>query len=178
MEKINTVFHGLAADIVRIAEKRTEEFNLLASAMASSVDTRPTPEDDTPMTDLTRQEVDAKLAASEAKVDARLANFDTSIKTGFAELRMEIAKQSGEMRVEMANVRADMHKNTIDLIKWGIVTAIALTSATVGILTFVINNVVPKPSTQPPAQPAPAIAAPAATGAPAQAPISAQPAAK
>lgn len=125
------------------------------------------------MTDLTRQEVDAKIAQNKAEVDARLANFDTSIKTGFAELRTEFAKQSGDMRTEMANVRAEMHKNTIDVIKWVIVTVLGVATATVSILTFVINNAAPKaPST--PVQPAPIVitvpgAAPAVAAPPAPA---------
>jgi hypothetical protein len=109
------------------------------------------------MTDLTRQEVDAKLAASEAKADGRLANFDTSIKTGFAELR-----------AEMADMRAEAHKSTGDIIKWGIVTALGFATATVAILTFMINNAGPK---QPAAQQAPiVITVPGAVVAPAAPP--------
>lgn len=108
---------------------------------------------DSPMTDLTRQEVDAKLAASEAKLDARLANFDTSIKTGFADLRSDLARMQSEV-----------HKGTADLIKWGVGFAVAIVGATVGLLTF-INKASDKPPSppvqaQPPiviyAQPAPA----------------------
>lgn len=95
------------------------------------------------MTDLTRQEVDAKVDASEATVDARLANFDTSIKTGFAELR-----------AEMAHMRAEAHKSTAVIIKWGIVTALGFATATFTILTFMINNAGPK---QPAAQQAPLV---------------------
>lgn len=90
------------------------------------------------MTDLTRQEMTAALAANKAELEARLANFDTSIKTGFAEMRIDMAKMQGEM-----------HKNTSDLIKWGVVTALGFATATVAILTFVINNAIPK---TPPAQ--------------------------
>jgi hypothetical protein len=71
------------------------------------------------MTDLSRPEVDAKLAASEAKVDARLANFDASIKTGFAEMRADMAKQNGDVRADIAkqnaDVRADMAKQNADV---------------------------------------------------------------
>jgi hypothetical protein len=132
------------------------------------------------MTDLTRQEVDAKLTASEAKVDARLANFDTSIKTGFAELsaamqkqsselaaaiakqaattekqtdtlRIEMAKQSGDVRTEMAAIRAEMHKGTADLLKWGAGIAFAAVASTVGLLTY-INKSTDKPAPQAAAQ--------------------------
>lgn len=107
--------------------------------------------DHTRMTDLTRQEIDAKLATNKAELDARLADFDASIKTGFAELRVgfaemraEMAKQSGDMRTDMANVRSETHKGTIDTIKWVIGTILAVAAATVSILTFVINNAAPK----------------------------------
>jgi hypothetical protein len=83
----------------------------------------------TDTTDMTRPEMDAKLEASEAKVDARLATFETSVKTGFAELR-----------AEMADLRTEIHKSAADIIKWGIITALGLATATVSILTFVINN--------------------------------------
>lgn len=98
------------------------------------------------MTEFTRQQAVDLLAASEAKVDARLANFDTSVKTGFAELRTDFAKMQSEM-----------HKNTTDLIKWGIVTALGFATATIAILTFVINNAVPKAPAAAVSQPAPIV---------------------
>ena len=82
------------------------------------------------MTDRSRQEVDAKLAASEAKVDARLANFDTTMKTGFAELRAEI------------------HKTAADLLKWGAGIAFASVATTVGLLTY-LNRAAEKPAVAP-----------------------------
>jgi hypothetical protein len=121
------------------------------------------------VTDLTRQEVDAKLAANKAEVDSRLANFETSIKTGFAELatamakqgaamerqtdalRIEMAKQSGDVRTEMAAIRAEMHKGTADLLKWGAGIAFAAVASTVGLLTY-INKSTDKPAPQPTAQ--------------------------
>jgi hypothetical protein len=110
------------------------------------------------MPDLSRDEVDAKLAASEAKVDARLANFDTSIKTGFA-----------DMRAEMARLQAEIQKNTSDLVKWGIGLAIASVGTTVGLLTY-INKATEKPSAPPAAQQPIVIAVP-----PANAPASVVP---
>jgi len=103
------------------------------------------------MTDLTRQEVDAKLAQNRAEVDARLANFDTSIKTGFAdlraefaEMRAEMAKQTGEMRAEMANVRADSHKATTEVTRWVVGFGIAILGA-----IFAFARVSEKPATAP-----------------------------
>jgi len=80
------------------------------------------------MTDLTRQEVDAKLAQNRAEVDARLANFDTSIKTGFAELR-----------VEMAKMRGDSEKQSHDSTKWIVGAVFGMLSLSVAILAAIIN---------------------------------------
>lgn len=106
------------------------------------------------MTDLTRQEIDAKLAQNKAEVDARLANFDTSIKTGFAEIRAEFAtlradlsKQNSDFQADMAKLQTEVHKTTADLIKWGIGLAVAIVGMTVGLLTY-IGKASEKPSPQ------------------------------
>jgi hypothetical protein len=78
------------------------------------------------MSDVTREEVDAKLAAAEARIDARLANLEMIVRAGFAELR-----------AEMAQLRVEMHKNTANLIKWGVALAIAVVGLNVGLITFV-----------------------------------------
>lgn len=127
--------------------------------LTDSIDNTTARADDRKMNDLSRQEVDAKLAASEAKVDARLANFDTSIRTGFAELRTEfagirtdMAKQSGDMRTEMADLRAEMHKGTVDIIKWVIGFGIASLGA-----IFAFGRMSEKAPAQAAAQPAPIV---------------------
>lgn len=132
-----------------------------------------------PMTDLSRQEVEAKLAQNKAEVDARLANFDASIKTGFAELRAEfadlraeMAKQSGDMRTEMANVRADAHKGTTEVTRWVVGFGITILGTVLAILGAVVSF--SKISERPTAAPVPAaqpgaivITVPGATVAPA-----------
>ncbi|MDQ2823548.1 MAG: hypothetical protein M3Y65_24745 [Pseudomonadota bacterium] len=99
-----------------------------------------------PMTDLTRQEVDAKFAASEAKVGERLATFDASIKTGFADIRSEFSA----MRADFAKMQTDGHKGTIDLFKWGTALLVSLASVTVAIIVFIVNTALkaPQPSAQ------------------------------
>ena len=82
------------------------------------------------MTDLTRHEVDAKVAANEAKVDARLGSFDMTMKTGLAELR------------------AEMHKTAADLLKWGAGIAFAAVATTVGLLSY-LNKATEKPVAPP-----------------------------
>ena len=91
------------------------------------------------MTDLTRQEVDAKLAQNRAEVDARLANFDTSIKTGFAELKVEIQK-----------MRGDVEKQSHDSTKWIIGSVFGMVSLAVAVIGVMINlNKAEKPAQAP-----------------------------
>ena len=89
------------------------------------------------MSDLSRSEVDAKFAASEAKVDACLANFDTTMRTGFAELRAELHE-----------LRAEMHKSAADLLKWGAGIAFAAVATTVGLLSY-LNKATEQPAAPP-----------------------------
>lgn len=119
----------------------------------NTVDKSPKSPDHRPMTDLTRQEMDAKLAVNKAEVDARLANFDTSVKTGFAELRAEMARQSGDFRADLAKLHTEVHKSAADLIKWAIGLAVAIVGVTVGLMTY-LNKQGEKSA---PAQPAPII---------------------
>lgn len=103
------------------------------------------------MTDLTRQEVDAKLAQNKAEVDARLANFDTSVKTGFAELRAEFAG----LRTEMAKMQGGFEKQSHDSTKWIIGSVFAMLSLSVAIIGVMIN--LNKGDKSPGPQPAPIV---------------------
>ena len=87
------------------------------------------------MTDLPRQEVDAKLAANKAEVDARLAQFDTSIQTGFAGIRADFA----EMRMDIANLRADTSRQLSEF-SFKIIGAVAgIVSIGVAAIGIMIN---------------------------------------
>jgi len=138
---------------IMIGSALPHEFESIEISGYKRLDIKGQAHNDRPMTEINREQVADMIAANKSDVNARLADFDASIKTGFAELRTEFAKQSGDMRTEMANVRAEMHKNTIDVIKWVIVTVLGVATATVSILTFVINNAAPKNTNQSTAQP-------------------------
>lgn len=117
------------------------------------------------MAEMNREEVDAKLAATEAEVGARLSDFNTTMLTGFAdvgrqfaemnarmaemraetnaqltEIRAEMRAQLAEMRGGVDQLRAEMYKNTASLLRWGIGLAVAIVGttvgATVGLLTY------------------------------------------
>jgi hypothetical protein len=102
------------------------------------------------MNEITRQEVDAKIAASEARTEARIAHLDAVVKTGFAEIRAEFAEIRAEfakVRAEIADLRADMaqglaevHQRITDIVKWAVTTALGIAVAVVAILSFVINT--------------------------------------
>lgn len=172
-KKIKAVFDALTAEIVQIANRRTVEFNQIAAAAnpTATVDNRSTLSQDAPMSDLNRQELEAKLAQNKAEVDARLANFDTSIKTGFADLRAEFAA----LRTEIADGRTDAAKQNHDSMKWIIGTVITMVSISVAIIGLFINL---SKSDKPAAQPgAIVITVPGATVGPAPAPA-ASPSAK
>ena len=116
-----------------------------------------------------RQEVDAKLAASEAKVEARLANFDTSVKAGFAELRVEFAGLRTDMVAQMAQLRIEMHKGMVDIIKWVVGFGLAILGA-----IFAFWNLANEPPTQAAVQPT-RIAVHTQTGSASSVPIPPQP---
>ena len=78
------------------------------------------------MGDLNRDEIDAHFAA-----------VQTAMHSGFAELRQA-------MQRNVAAMRAEMQKNTTDIIKW-VVGMISGTGAlAITVMTFVLNNAVPK----------------------------------
>lgn len=88
---------------------------------------------DGPMAEMNREEVDAKLAATEARVEARIANLETIVKTGFADVRTQMA----ELRQEMAELRTDLSKAIVSIIKWGVALSLAVVGTTVGLLHFI-----------------------------------------
>jgi len=100
-----------------------------------SIDKNKPADDHRPMTDLSRQEMTASLAANKAEVEARLANFDTSVKTGFAELRAEFAG----LRTEMANARTEAAKQNNESLRWIIGSVFTFVSISVAIIAALIN---------------------------------------
>lgn len=115
-----------------------------------------------------------KLAALEKRVEsgggpphngemeARLAKLEATIPT--LATKEDLMKLRGETREGFESVRGEMHKGTAEIIKWMVGLTLALGAAAVTIMTFVLNNAVPK---IPAATPAPiVIQVPAAPPAP------------
>lgn len=75
------------------------------------------------------------------KIDARVTHIEAILPT--------LATKA-----DVQELRAEMHDMRADLIKWIVGTAIGLGVAGITVMTFVLNNAIPK---QPQAQPAPII---------------------
>jgi hypothetical protein len=93
-----------------------------------------------------------------AKIDARLEH--TATKSDLLDLKVEMAE------LEMAALRTELHKGFADMSKWMVGIAIVLGASAITVMTFVLNNAVPKPAPAPPAPivifpPAPPASAPA-----------------
>ena len=73
-----------------------------------------------------------RLEAIETRMDGRVATLEAKIDGKFADLR------------------ADMHQGFNDIIKWIVGTVIGVAAVSITIMTFVLNNAVPKASTATP----------------------------
>lgn len=91
------------------------------------------------MNSVSKEVLDSRLETIETRMDGRLANMETKIDVKFAELKSE------------------MHKGTAELVKWVVGTAIAMAAVAITVMTFVLNNAVPKAAAAPAVQPAPII---------------------
>lgn len=85
--------------------------------------------------------------------------------------KLEALVQGLASKSDLAEVRADFHKGVNDLIKWIVGTAFAGIVLLITIMTFVLNNAVPKAVVPSASSPAPiVIQLPATPAAPLEAP--------
>lgn len=114
---------------------------LTQNAPTQQVEVGDKPNSENRMPEITREELTARLETIEVRMDGRLATIESKIDAKFAELR------------------TDMHKGTAELVKWVVGTAIAMAAVAITVMTFVLNNAVPKAPTAAPApsQPQPII---------------------
>lgn len=75
-------------------------------------------------------------------MDARLAKLEAIIPT--LATKEDVVKLRGETKEGFADVRAEMHRNASDIIKWVVGTAGVIAVGAVTIMTFVLNNAAPK----------------------------------
>lgn len=98
------------------------------------------------MDSVTKEVLDARLETIETRMDGRVATFEVKIDGKFA-----------GVDAKFAELRTDMHKGFADMTKWIVGTVIGVAAVTITIMTFVLNNAVPKSAATPAAQPAPII---------------------
>lgn len=107
----------------------------------------------------------------ELVIDAhrRLAKLeDFALEARERMIKIEARLDQTATKAEMASLRAEMQRGFADMIKWIVGTAIGITATGIVVMTFVLNNAVPKAPAAPSApitiyaQPAGAVPAPAA----------------
>jgi hypothetical protein len=108
------------------------------------------------MSELTREELDTRLDTIESRIDRRFSENDAKMEARFAQ-----AEARNEARFREAETRAQ--KQTVELIKWMITTALAATAIGGGFLGMLISYSSPRQPATPivitipaPVQPAPA----------------------
>ncbi|WGG48628.1 hypothetical protein [Rugamonas sp. DEMB1] len=93
----------------------------------------------------------------------KLEEFASDAKERLA--KIEVRLDQTATKADIADVRADLHALTLTMVKWIVGTVSGLGIAGITIMTFVLNNAVPKSAAPAPiviyAQPAPVAAAPA-----------------
>jgi hypothetical protein len=102
------------------------------------------------MSDLTREELDARLETVEGRIDRRFAEADakTEVRFAQAETRNEtrFAELNAKIDTRFAEADANLQRKINDVIKWMIGTAITATAIGAGIVGFVINNLAARPA--------------------------------
>ena len=60
-------------------------------------------------------------------------------------LRLDTILPTLATKADLSELKTDMHKNSADVIKWVVGTGFAGFAAFIVVITFVLNNAVPKP---------------------------------
>jgi hypothetical protein len=87
---------------------------------------------------------DGDMESRVRRIEEIIPNLAT--KTDVAAMQAGISDLRVETKVAIADLRADFHKNTNELIKWIVGTAFVGIALFITIMTFVLNNAVPKAS--------------------------------
>lgn len=85
------------------------------------------------MTDLSREEMNSRLESIETRLENRMRSLEDKIDNKFAQFDMRFS-----------HLEASMHKTAADTIKWVIGTALVMGVSGITVMTFVLNNAVPK----------------------------------
>ena len=105
------------------------------------------PSDDGRMDPVSKELLDARLETIETRMDGRIATLEVKIDGKFS-----------AVDAKFAELRTEIQKGFADLTKWIVGTVIGVAAVTITIMTFVLNNAVPKAPAGAAAQPASIVA--------------------
>jgi hypothetical protein len=105
-------------------------------------------------------DMNERIAVLEARIEALATKQDVAEVRGA--LERDIAEVRGALEKGMADLKADVHESMGNQLKWIVGTGLALGLAGITVLTFVLNNAIPKS----PSTPAPLVIQIPAYGAP------------
>lgn len=82
-------------------------------------------------------------------LESRVARLESDV----SQIKSDVADMKIEMRSGFAQLRADFHASSTKLIMWIVGTGAAIAIGFITIMTFVLNNAVPKAQAAPASQP-------------------------
>lgn len=102
--------------------------------------------------------IDAKIESVRAGMDGRLDAFEANVNGRFAELNAKIDKSVAELNAKIDKLGADLRKEIAEssarMVQWMVGIFLASMAIFITVMTFVLNNAVPKAApAAPPLQP-------------------------
>ena len=91
------------------------------------------------MSEMSRDEIQARLDASEAKVDARLASFDATMRQGLSDIRLEMAGMRGDIQVVQTEL-APLKGLRSTIVTTALASVIAIAGLVSGIMAYGISS--------------------------------------
>lgn len=86
-------------------------------------------------------------------MEARIAKLEEFVVDARERLtKIETRLEQTATKSDIGDIRVDMHKGFVDMTKWVVGTAVGMGAAGIVVMTFVLNNAVPKAPAAPPAQ--------------------------
>lgn len=102
-------------------------------------DLHPKQSDTGRMSEMSRDEIQARLDASEAKVDARLASFDATMRQGLSDIRLEMAGMRGDIQVVQTEL-APLKGLRSTIVTTALASVIAIAGLVSGIMAYGISS--------------------------------------
>lgn len=96
---------------------------------------------------VSKEILDARLGTVDTKMDGRIATLEVRIDGKFSGVDAQFAEvnvQFSGVDVKFAELRGEVQKGFADMTKWIVGTVVGVAAVTITIMTFVLNNAVPK----------------------------------